>query len=291
VEVCVGDDTGPLVRVCAANVEPDDVMSAAKKAAKLAARVLANGPDDDDDSALQVSPGSGYASSYDHGDNESHHPKEKAVAERKWTISVGDKPMPDAEVAAIVAEATTDPAATAADPATAPAVAEQKEVAVGDATKAAETTATTDPKPLTEADVTRIVRDAIQESKAADKAARKAEKAAKAATQTDSTPAAAESTTKAAEGTALTESITPQQLDERLEAERKKWIAETRDALLKERGTPTRKGFRTDVRESDTQSGEDLWNNRKAIWAEAAPGLYAGTDLTALAPSTGGAQQ
>lgn len=294
VVVCVGDDQGPLVKVCAANVDPDLVMQAAKKAAKLAARVLDNGPDDDTDAAMnmQVGPddGTDAATSYDIGVDDETHTEENPVAET-WSISVGGNDLPADQVNEIVAEALAarSPKSTAvvADKSPAAAVAENEEVAMGDAIKAAESTATTtQPAALTEADVLRIARQAVKESgKAAAKAAKKAAKQAAKNDPTDSDTSTAESTTKAGKH-ALKESTTPltaEKVAEMLAAERKKTVDETRDAVLAEYGPPSRRGHRH-VGESATEpTREELWASRKDVFASVAPALFAGTEVVKAA--------
>lgn len=300
VVVCVGDDTGPLVKVCAANVTPDTVMKAAKKAAKLAAQVLDAGPDDDTDAdgfQMQVGPDDGTDSTttYDMDmDDESHNP-EGGMAET-WTISVGGKDLPAEQVAAIVAETRTlstpqTPAAPAADNAPAMAEANEKEVAVGDAAKVAEQATTTPATP----DLAGIIAATVAETvKATMQAMRKEAKDAKRVKATSETTdtgttATAESTQKAGKkGPKATSStgITPAQLQEALAAERAKTVNEVREQLLREGGLPQRKGYRH-VNETDEGAdrltGDDLWNKRSEVWDQFFPDTAA---LAAAAADT-----
>lgn len=72
---------------------------------------------------------------------------------------------------------------------------------------------------------------------------------------------------------ALTESI----LAEKLEAERKRVIDETREALVREGVIPARKGFRHVAETGEggedfsKLSSEELWNRRSELWSQALP--------------------
>lgn len=287
VVVCVGDDTGPLVKVCAANVDKGLVMKAAKKAAKLAGKVLDAGPDSDTDVMpdMQVGPDDGMsaATAYDIGADDESHSRENTVAEN-WTISIGGNDLPADEVNRIVSDAlaeNTQTAAPVAEQITAEAV-EPEEVAVSDATKAAETATVPPTAGLTETDVIRIVK-AIRESdeavaKTAAKAAKKAAKAA--AKNTDSgTDATAESTTKADKKTLKENVITQAQLQEALAAERKLITDDLRESLVKDKAIPSRRGFRHVVESAEEPTREQLWDARAEVFASVTPELFIGTDL------------
>lgn len=308
VVVCVGDDTGPIVKVSAANVDPSLIKKAAKKAAKIAAHALANGDDTDTDTAgfdLQVGPtGSGMDSAYDYDDE--NNTREDTVAE-KWTVTVNGQDMNADEAKALVAQALAErapktPATLAAQAPATPTGTEThpKEVALSDtavvAEKAPPTTVTMAPDlvALIESAVRKVIgetdRAKAKVEKKALKEARRAQQpaatppvpAATVALATEAVPAAvapvvAETTPPAAAATvdeSATTTVTAAQLQEMLDKREARTIARVRDQLIAEGNLPGRKGFRH-VNETDegvdNLTGDDLWNKRADIWGPLFP--------------------
>lgn len=305
VEVCVLDDDGcPIVKICATNVEYDDIKKAAKAAAKIAVRVI----DPDQSDAMDDDPdGDGIPDDLDPADNGDDYnvsvssgkdqndmsvpsggdntvrpaPGSYPSADRKYESEATDMSVLEVKVDGVngldnLIQALSAARQGMAAP-TAPAV-ETQESKEESAVSETEKTAAAAAPGLSEADIAKLaaaVSAAVTEAmdKAADNynavAKGKAKSKGKKASDTsDNGPA--ESTSKAGSEVAVTETAKDATITE---ADRKKLIDELRESLVKEGAIPQRKGYRH-VSESDTDvtpTGDELWDKRSDIWGQFFP--------------------
>jgi hypothetical protein len=171
VTVCVSDQDGPIVRIIASGVDPDEVKQVTKRAAKIAARAL-NARDNDDTVPPDMTVTPDGMPVYP---DENHTPEGTVTqtpattqaapnpppAQQRWSITVNGEELAADEAKALVAAAlttetrqpadtppaaeTTPVPAAPAEPATAPVVDELKGVAVSDTKVAQQATTPTAP--------------------------------------------------------------------------------------------------------------------------------------------------
>ncbi len=255
VKVCIGDIAGDMVKLCAYNLSPDVIKDAIKQAGKMADQIMGQdgrglGMQDEDDlvddvddidwKIITCSPeGEDYDTDDYDGDTDDDMPQETVKRIRKK-------------------------------------IAAARETKNKEESAMAETQAATAAPSLSEADLTKIglmIGQAIKEAmngqadmmnasakgKAKNKKGKKADVQDGEPQETVETPAA----------------ITEADLKAKLEEERKRTIDEIRETFLKENGTPDRRGYRhvseTDESDLSKLSGDDLWNRRSELWAQALP--------------------
>lgn len=267
IQVCVGNIDGDMLKVCADNLHPDVLKDAIKKAGKLINQIVGQdgtdlGQADEDDMVTDTDDidWKVITCTPDGDDYSSDQLDDMADG---GTIS-GESVS---RIRRNMREARKPPANTT------------KESTVDDTNKAAVQAA----PGLSEADMTKLaalIGTAVKEAMAGDmtNAATKGKaknKKNKPSDTSDNGPANGES----AKGTdAVKESgITAAELEKKLAETREAAIAEMREQLIKENGTPTRKGYRR-VQENEDDAplaGDELWEKRHEVWGSVAPALFA----------------
>jgi hypothetical protein len=276
VTVCVGGDQGNIVQVCVDNADEDSLKKAAKKAAKLACNFLG---DDSGDGNFNITINPDTAMDDDQDSSESVN------------VTIGGRRLSESETRAFLVRhaQTSSQALETAHAATATEhnTTETESAVSETATPAAETAA----PALTDDLITKLgavigaaVKEAVASIPTAKVKESKDKKDGKAETS-ESTEQSAEGKQKAGKHRSLKEGVTEADLQAALVAERSRIKDELRDELIKEGTLPSRKGFRhvNESDESEKLTGDDLWNQRKQIFAANAPGLFFGTEIGAQA--------
>lgn len=279
VTVCVGGDQGNIVQVCVDNADGDSLKKAAKKAAKLAANFLGDDDSGDGNFNITVNPDLD-------GDGD-------GMSAESVTVTVGGRRLSEAETRAwLTRRSHTHTSGPAPEPArTAPAAeatTTETESAVSETVTPAAETATSALNDDFLAKLGAVVGAAVKEAVADIKApkVKDGKKSGKKATSESTKSTPAEGKQKAGADTAVKEAakesvITPEKLETLLAEREKQTINKVRETLIAEGALPTRKGHRfvNETDDSDKLTGDDLWNKRKEIFAQAVPSLFVGTEV------------
>lgn len=287
VKVCVGDEDGDVLKVCADNLHPDVLKSAIKQAAQIVDKVLgqdgrdvmvqdeddliddkdnidwkivtcSDDGDDYDTDDYDDLPDDGMDANGNGGSNSYESVANKIIRARQRLAERATRKEQEPTVAETDKKTVEQPAPTSG-------------LTEADLTKLSTAIAAAVATSVSEA-----MNSAADKYNAVVKGKAKGKKG-KADTSDDGPDVGNDESTKDAKGK-ITETDPKIDVEKLLEEQRKKMFADIRETLLKENGLPGRRGYRY-VEESDAGkqlTGDELWNKRGDIWGQVAPSLFGG---------------